>query len=453
MPMRAPETRNPKPETRNPLSTPSLRLLIFPSLPRSGFSFAEVMFAVVLLGIGFIMVAGIFPVAIKQSQLNTEETVAIAISRNGVNVMTELATQTNPNYGPTQTAAALPGESLLSTTDVPGSPINPDDMDPGTSLRLGKMISMKDRRLPNAAATYLQRDGMWKAVCGNMIQPGDPRFAWVPLYRRDVLYRNVGGVGQTEPYPFAQIVLIGCTIRNRSVYESFDYISGTGAAATQIPDDQFYTLEPKPVAVRIKPDADGTYFIQFFSIRGLPGSGGFPSGGSAAMYEAFASEAVAEGTFVVISDDRIIDKSAGTVGRNTGRMNGKIYRVGVRRPELDEPGKYAWSLQLGFDFTPDPGDDGVFYAAPTAGKLKDDINAVGVDGLATTTVNGVPTDGSNIGVVGNATQKGAVAYIIGRGFTIPNPATPLPPGAGSSTASYEGATQDVAVYTTFVPVR
>jgi len=43
---------------------------------RAGYSFTEVMFAVVVLGIGFIMIAAMFPVAIQQSQLTSEETTA-----------------------------------------------------------------------------------------------------------------------------------------------------------------------------------------------------------------------------------------------------------------------------------------------------------------------------------------------------------------------------------------
>ena len=46
----------------------------------SGYSFTEVMFAVVVLGIGFIMIAAMFPVAISQSKLTQEETNAAAIA-------------------------------------------------------------------------------------------------------------------------------------------------------------------------------------------------------------------------------------------------------------------------------------------------------------------------------------------------------------------------------------
>src|SRR5579862_4528540 len=45
---------------------------------RRGFSFVEVMFAVIILGIGFIMVSAMFPVAIQQTQMNVEDA---AVSR------------------------------------------------------------------------------------------------------------------------------------------------------------------------------------------------------------------------------------------------------------------------------------------------------------------------------------------------------------------------------------
>lgn len=40
---------------------------------RGGFTFAEVLFAVMILGVGFIMVAGVLPVAIQQSRQNVDE--------------------------------------------------------------------------------------------------------------------------------------------------------------------------------------------------------------------------------------------------------------------------------------------------------------------------------------------------------------------------------------------
>src|SRR4051812_45135556 len=62
--------------TRNPQSAMGTR--------RGGFSFVEVLFAVMILGIGFILIAGVFPVAIAQTQSNGDETVGAAAARNAV---------------------------------------------------------------------------------------------------------------------------------------------------------------------------------------------------------------------------------------------------------------------------------------------------------------------------------------------------------------------------------
>src|SRR4051794_18261964 len=61
---------------------PCLRASVPQCLSPSGFSLTEVMFAVIVMGIGFIMVAAMFPVTISQSRLTVEETTAAALGRN-----------------------------------------------------------------------------------------------------------------------------------------------------------------------------------------------------------------------------------------------------------------------------------------------------------------------------------------------------------------------------------
>ena len=53
-------------------------------LRRGGFTFTEVLFAVLILGIGFIMIAGIFPVSLQQTRLNQEETAGAQIAMAAV---------------------------------------------------------------------------------------------------------------------------------------------------------------------------------------------------------------------------------------------------------------------------------------------------------------------------------------------------------------------------------
>lgn len=54
-----------------------------------GMNFIEILFAVMILGIGFIMVAAIFPVAIQQSKANTDETTAARIAQSALATMRE----------------------------------------------------------------------------------------------------------------------------------------------------------------------------------------------------------------------------------------------------------------------------------------------------------------------------------------------------------------------------
>src|SRR5687767_9279488 len=67
-----------------------LRSLFF---SRRGFTFTEVMFAIILLGIGFIMLAGMFPVAIQQTQTNVEESNASVLVQAAARYLEESLTQ------------------------------------------------------------------------------------------------------------------------------------------------------------------------------------------------------------------------------------------------------------------------------------------------------------------------------------------------------------------------
>src|SRR3978361_1570675 len=88
--MNVQSTKAPRHEStqEKPHPRPScLRASVPPCLSRTAFSFAEVMFAVVILGIGFIMIAAIFPVAMQQSQATNDESIAAAISRESANTV------------------------------------------------------------------------------------------------------------------------------------------------------------------------------------------------------------------------------------------------------------------------------------------------------------------------------------------------------------------------------
>src|SRR3954454_3031266 len=60
---------------------------------RRGFTFTEVMFAVILLGIGFIMLAGMFPVAIQQTQNTVEESISSSLVQTATNYLQQTLNQ------------------------------------------------------------------------------------------------------------------------------------------------------------------------------------------------------------------------------------------------------------------------------------------------------------------------------------------------------------------------
>src|SRR5688572_31350501 len=77
---------------------------------RRGFSFTEVLFAVMILGVGFIMVAAIFPVAIQQARTTSEEGNAAAIARGAVSFIEQ--NLTNADMPAIRTAGSRPGTPL-----------------------------------------------------------------------------------------------------------------------------------------------------------------------------------------------------------------------------------------------------------------------------------------------------------------------------------------------------
>jgi prepilin-type N-terminal cleavage/methylation domain-containing protein len=197
-------------------STPTLHgsPLLLPSR-RRGFTFTEILFAVLILGIGFILVAAIFPVALRQTQATSEETVAATIAKGGVSYMAKYNSQAYW-YAPAFVAPA--------TTGTPDGMVHP----------IGPNAYASDA----TTLTYVNTT-LWPLICGNLILPSDSRYAWVPMYR------------QVKGQPYVQIILIGVQARNRSFYDSNDLVArpaGTGAAS----------LEARPLTAVFAPHTAGT---------------------------------------------------------------------------------------------------------------------------------------------------------------------------------------------------
>jgi type II secretory pathway pseudopilin PulG len=198
---------------------------------RAGYSFPEVMFAVVVLGIGFIMLAAVFPVAVRQSKLTADETRAIGIARGVVGIVTNLAqgtdsndddynrwawptgkdtavestldpANTNNNWNKPQTSAdGLPlhlGNAMFPATGygpkawytkppqfTPGAVwVLSDPADPKSGSMTNWPIRPKPTPARGSVYPLLTAKG-WDLIRGNEVLDNDPRFGWTILYRRD----------------------------------------------------------------------------------------------------------------------------------------------------------------------------------------------------------------------------------------------------------------------------
>ena len=137
------------------MNIPSSFLAPRPAL-RRGFSFAEVMFAVIVLGIGFIMVAAIFPVAIQQTRLTVDESTAAAVARQATATLEQLAVGSEKG-------------TLAGTPLFPSTSTGPNQ----TAVVAFRLIGAP-----------LPPPELWDRLRGSLISDTDPRFAWTGLYSR-----------------------------------------------------------------------------------------------------------------------------------------------------------------------------------------------------------------------------------------------------------------------------
>jgi hypothetical protein len=336
---------------------------------RRGYSFTEVMFAVVVLGIGFIMIAAMFPVAISQSKLTQEETNAASIARGAATYVQSIATRYN--MPATGTAAQPNRPRVYSVRDL------------ATGGQGGMVPLLNDFYTFPAEGlivppTFTENDALWDAVKGNLILAGDSHYACVLLYSRaGVGAVTTPGVGNTS----AQVFVIACQVRGRSTYSpNPDLAFGT----------EPLNLQARPVTITITDNVDSTGVDWItFADRGLGG----------------AVDSVGEGSYVIVADD------PGTAAANAGLFNGRIYRVGAKATKISAstPTNTTWELQAGSDYKQNPGPD-----------------------------NDITTVADNIDIGGNAG-----AWIVGRE---PDTDTAAP-------GDYRGTAQDIAIYTTFVPLK
>src|SRR3954449_6305802 len=60
---------------------------------RPGFAFTEILFAVMVLALGFIMIAAMFPVTIRQTQSTMEEATAANVAKGAMDYLQGIASE------------------------------------------------------------------------------------------------------------------------------------------------------------------------------------------------------------------------------------------------------------------------------------------------------------------------------------------------------------------------
>jgi len=259
---------------------------------RSGFSFTEVLFAVMILGIGFIMVAAIFPVAIQQAKTSTEETNGAAIARGAVTYLEKIATDS----------------TMPATNNVVVGP----DYD-GDGKAPPPVLGAQDDTDKVTIASVLR---------GSLVTAGDGRYAWIPLYRR------AGDPGDRHTWsPFAQVFMIPVLARNQSQYL-----------------DAHSTMLAAPDIGQSKP---GSAVPGLPIVRGdlIDGKNGAPDVIKFTSLPQIASE----GAYVIVADARQNPNKPTQFDRTIApHLAGLIYRLGNPVPGLAD----TWELMPGFDFQP-----------------------------------------------------------------------------------------------------
>jgi type II secretory pathway pseudopilin PulG len=320
-----------------------------------GFSFTEILFAVMILGIGFIMVAAMFPVAIRQTEANSRETITASVGRSSAEYLSKMALV----QWPPGAAAGAFTESILRPTLTSAPPLASIMIPAGqTSFVIpGQVWSMFDSRDTVTSGVLAHNAFVWQSVCNNAIVPGDPRYAWVGMWKRDFIATGPPGAPATGMIygPSAQIILIGIKSTIRPAYLSTD---------VQNPPTATCPFLPHLLAAQISRSATG-YSTAVITSTNNP-----------------INSPLAEGAYIVISDDSY------TATNQHGVFTGRIFRLGTFISRAGR--KYTYQLLPGSDLT--PGDAATMTSLGFPATLNVTVLLVGAAPATTTTFSGPAQD-------------------------------------------------------------
>ncbi len=214
----------------NPLSS-----ILYPRLSsRRGFSFAEVMFAVVILGIGFIMVAAVFPVAIQQTQATGEENIAALAARDAADSIVSVPSMSkNPAYIANASPAQITANPAVAIATYPVFPPTVKNYVVGTN----------PASTPPPAIVVPFNGARWKLIQSDSIMVSDTRYAYVPFYRRE------------NGSAAAELIVISVAVRNKPTYITLNDALNTQNTATISTTSGFSSAPSQGTLTTIYPDA------------------------------------------------------------------------------------------------------------------------------------------------------------------------------------------------------
>jgi type II secretory pathway pseudopilin PulG len=264
------------------------------SSARSGFSFIEVLFAVIILGIGFIMIAALFPVAIQQSTSISNETAGQLVCRDAIRMISQAASA--------QGGSAL-FPSTIQGTNTTGS-VMPFPYTPGANT-------------------------LYQALGPNAFFSADKRYGWVGFYRRD---------SATSPY--AQVFVIALQNPNFPNYVVTGQPAGslvtTGVVPPPIPPSQYNAPPPTAPSYVVS--------LSLYTKDGVSTEADLSTNSSPSPFNACT------GAFLLIAHD----PGDSGLKRAEGTMTGQILRLGT---EIDTTGSNNQFLaQPGMDANNSNGD-------------------------------------------------------------------------------------------------
>jgi prepilin-type N-terminal cleavage/methylation domain-containing protein len=328
---------------------------------RRGFTFTEVLFAVVILGVGFIMLAAIFPVALSQTRQSADESSGAEAASSAMAQVAavfdgsdwNLSSVTANSTWPFVTNAGMPIDESLPATMYDASSgqagmgysasynASLNAAYPRISVRIGQVHALGVNANPNNptnAPTAIP------AIRLNEILPSNPRIAWVVFYRRDeVLSYVAGATAKYVPSPYAMVICVPLSIGANSQFNGDPNTPQPGQSnlSLDLPPESwsytFHNLQPQLVKGTIGFASNST--SQFLLATAPANSNGVDG------------QPWTEGTYVIVADDKDTSQTP-----CPGLFNGHIYRIGgLASVNAGFRGRPQYYLMPGWDFTPETG--------------------------------------------------------------------------------------------------